>query len=286
MAPHSELAALLRSSRARLDPADVGLPAGGKRRVPGLRREELASLAGVSVDYLVRLEQGRASNPSPAVLGSLARALRLSGEHRDLLFRVAGSAPPSSELVSRHVTPGIQRVVDRLVDSPVGVFAADWEIVLWNPLWAALMGDPTMLARRERNLAWRYFTGPGGPVRHSGDERLAFEQEMVAELRLASGRYPRDRDLTALVDELLSRSDRFRTLWEAFEIVPRVSGRKTIDNPVVGAVTLDCDVLSAPGSDLRLVVYTAEPASEAAAALELLRVTGLQRLSPAEATAP
>jgi transcriptional regulator with XRE-family HTH domain len=134
MAQRTELGVALRAWRDRIRPEEVGLPGGGRRRSPGLRREELAGLAGVSVDYLVRLEQGRATNPSPQVLAALARALRLASTERDLLFTCAGVAAPSARVVSRHISPGLQRVLDRLADTPVGVYTASWEQVTANPL--------------------------------------------------------------------------------------------------------------------------------------------------------
>ncbi|MGW6270121.1 helix-turn-helix domain-containing protein [Streptomyces sp. NPDC055060] len=139
-----EFAQILRAWRDRVRPEDVGLPPGLGRRAPGLRREELALLAGVSVDYIVRLEQGRARNPSPQLLASLARALRLTDVERDHLFRVAGAALPPAGHVPRHVTPTAQRMVDRFRNAPVAVavHTAIYELVLWNPLWATLFGDP------------------------------------------------------------------------------------------------------------------------------------------------
>ena len=145
-----EFAEVLRAWRDRLSPQQVGLPPGTGRRAPGLRREELAGLAGVSVEYLVRLEQGRARNPSPQLLGALARALRLTEDERDHLYRVAGVAPPSTGVVSQHIGPGVQRMLDRLGDVPMGVHSATWDLLWWNPLWAALTGDPSELHSLER----------------------------------------------------------------------------------------------------------------------------------------
>ena len=130
----NELAVILRAWRDRLAPEAAGMPRGSGRRAPGLRREELAALAGVSVDYLVRLEQGRSTSPSPQVLASIARALRLTNEERDHLYRVAGAAVPTKADVPRHLTPSIQRIVDRLGDTPAAVFSATWDLISWNPL--------------------------------------------------------------------------------------------------------------------------------------------------------
>lgn len=273
------LGTYLRTWRARLRPADVGLPAVGPRRARGLRREEVAALAGISVDYLVRLEQGRAVRPSAAVLAALSRALRLDPDERDHLYSVAGHLPPKRTHVSSHVTPGIQRMVDRLGDVPVAVFDAAWTIVLWNPLWAALMGDPSGRAGRERNIAWRTFAGAGGSrVSKTDGAARAFEEFMVADLRRVRANYPDDPELGRLLTDLRRASARFDELWQRHLIVHPDSGPKTIEHPAVGPVTVDCDVLTAVGTDLRVVVYTAAPSSPDAEKLELVRVLGLQGL--------
>src|SRR4051812_17464612 len=194
---HDDLAACLRSWRDRLTPAEAGLPAGRGRRASGLRREEVAALAGLSVDYLTRLEQGRATNPSPSVLAPLARALRLTDAERDHLYRVAGQAPPAGR-ISRHLTPGVQRVLDRLTDVPVVVFDAAWHVVAVNPLGAALLGDLTGEPLRERNILWRHFTGAPSRVIRTAAEAAELEAEAVADLHDALGRYPDDPDLRAL----------------------------------------------------------------------------------------
>jgi transcriptional regulator with XRE-family HTH domain len=271
-----ELAGCLRSWRDRLRPADVGLPAGGHRRAPGLRREEVAQLAGLSVDYLARLEQGRASNPSPSVLAPLARALRLSDDERDHLFRVAGHAEPGAGRIDRHITPSVQRVLDRLADVPVMVFDASWQLIAANALGTALFGDFSGESPRMRNILWRHFTGaPSRVVRAEGEDAPA-EAESVADLRDAVGRYPDDELLRSLVDDLLRVSPRFAELWEQRSVRRRMASRKSFVHPEVGPLTLDCDVLTVGGSDLRLVVYTAAPGTRDFEALALLGAVGLQ----------
>ncbi|MEP6478052.1 MAG: helix-turn-helix transcriptional regulator [Rhodoglobus sp.] len=272
----SELARLLRTWRDRATPADAGLPAGGTRRAAGLRREELAGLAGLSVDYVVRLEQGRSTHPSAQVVGSLARALRLSMDETDHLYRVAGMLPPTSGTVPTHIPPGVHRLLDRLADTPVSVHSASWTMLTWNPLWAALLGDPTARTGRGWNIAWNHFSGGETRVVREATETAAFERSMVADLREASGRYPRDTELAGMVADLQRTSARFAELWAAGEVASHESARKTIDHPLVGRVTFDCDVLSAASSDLRIVAYTAEPGSVDAEKLDLLRVTGIQ----------
>jgi transcriptional regulator with XRE-family HTH domain len=147
------LGAMLRVWRDRLSPAAVGLPAGGARRAVGLRREELSDLAGISVDYLVRLEQGRAENPSPQVAAALARALQLTNTERDHLYRLARLVPPADGEISDHIPPGVHRVLNRLGGAAVAVFAADWQLIWWNRGWAALLGDPSSTPPALRNFA-------------------------------------------------------------------------------------------------------------------------------------
>ncbi|WP_159617965.1 helix-turn-helix transcriptional regulator [Arthrobacter zhaoguopingii] len=275
----SEFATVLRSWRDRTTPAEVGLPPGLGRRSTGLRREELAILANVSVDYLVRLEQGRAKNPSPHVLAALAVALRLTVSERDHLYRAAGAAAPSAQVVPRHITPGVQRIVDRLNDVPVAVFTAAHDILLWNPLWAALIGDPSTLSKADRNLVWRHFTSGHPGVTFDTQHEADFAGDLTSDLRAAVGRYPQDAALTQLVSRLSATSPEFRRRWAEARVAEHRSSRKTIANTPVGPITVDCDVLSAPGSDLRIVVYTTTPGSTDDDKLRLLRVTGLQRFS-------
>lgn len=271
-------ASYLRLWRARIQPEDVGLPDDGRRRTRGLRREELASLAGISVDYLIRLEQGRAVSPSPAVLAALARALRLAPEERDHLYVVAGHAPPRRTNISSEVTPGVRRLVDRLGDVPVGVYDAAWTIILWNGPWAALMGDPSELSGRERNLLWRAFTRPASRVTRTAQEISAFQEAAVADIRRVTGNYPGDVRLQQLVADLRQASPLFEELWQRGTITQPSTGPKTIMHPELGSITLDCDVLTVAGTDLRVVVYTADPASPDAQKLDLLRLGDLQGL--------
>jgi transcriptional regulator with XRE-family HTH domain len=278
-----ELGACLRSWRDRLAPVEAGLPAGGTRRAPGLRREEVAQLAGVSLDYLARLEQGRAIAPSASVLASLARALRLSDDERDHLFRVGGRTAVGDGRMRRHLTPGVQRVLDRLADVPVVVGDAIGEIVATNAMGAALVGDLSGRSARERNVTWRHFTGEPGRVTRTPEETAAVEAELVADLHDALGRYPDDERVTGLIGDLRSRSPRFAELWEERPVARRISGRKTFEHPEVGRMTLDCDVLLAAGTDVRLIVYTAPPGTPAADALALLAAIGLQSFSSHDA---
>ncbi|MGX1854833.1 helix-turn-helix transcriptional regulator [Streptomyces sp. NPDC055299] len=274
----AEFGKAVRRWRDRVPPEAAGLPAGGQRRAAGLRREELAMLAGVSVDYVTRLEQGRATHPSTQVVEALARALRLSTEERAHLFRLAGLAPPGPETVPAYLTPSVQRLLDRLTATPVAVFDAGWTLLVANAPYAALMGDPSARRGNERNGVWRHFLGPGTGARRTPQAQRDHEAVLVADLRAAAERYPADRSLQRLIAELRAGSQRFAELWDAGAAGRREATRKTIDHPRVGPVTLDCDVLTVAGSDLRIMVYTAEPGTEDAERLALLTVLGTQDL--------
>lgn len=274
----TELGQALRRWRDRVSPDSAGLPAGGHRRAAGLRREELALLAGISVDYITRLEQGRSASPSGQIVEALARALRLSGDERAHLFRLAELVPPGPEMVPAHITPSVQRLLDRLVDTPVGVSDAAMTLLVANPMYAALMGDPSGRHGFERNGVWRNFLGMPTRVRHTPREQRAFEVGMVSELRATAGRYPGDRQLRRMVTELRTKSERFAELWDAGVVGRMEASRKTIEHPQVGLLTLDCDLLRVEGSDLHVLVYSAEPGTEAAEKLQLLSVVGTQNL--------
>ncbi len=277
---------VLRAWRDRLSPQEVGIPAGTGRRAPGLRREELAVLVGVSVEYLVRLEQGRAQHPSPQLIGALARALRLTDDERDHLYLAGGAAPPTAGSVSTHITPGIQRMLDRLGDLPVGVHSAAWDLLWWNPLWAALTGDPSELRGLDLNVAWRHFTRAPGVIGFDEHHAAEFSADLAADLREATGRYPQDPGLTMLISGLEAESADFRRHWRDAHVARHRSSTKTATSTPVGPIHIDCDVLTAPGTDLRIVVYTAVPGSVDASKLELLKVMGLQDLRAVPAHGP
>ena len=273
---HGELGAALRAWRDRLAPADAGLPDHGARRAPGLRREELALLAGMSADYITRLEQGRASAPSVQVLTALARALRLTGAEREHLFVLAGQPVPGPGIMPAHITPGLQRLLDQLSGIPVCVHDAAFTLLAWNPLWAALVGDPAGWHGRERNVLWRHFTGTPGRVTHTPEDEPRFEASAVADLRAAAARYPRDTGLQDLVAGLHAASPRFAQLWDGRDVGTHERDHKTVHHPELGPITVDCDVLAAVGSDLRVVAFTAAPGSADADKLRLLSVLGTQ----------
>ncbi|PTM94015.1 helix-turn-helix transcriptional regulator [Streptomyces sp. VMFN-G11Ma] len=274
----TELGKALRRWRDRVSPQAAGLPAGGHRRASGLRREELALLAGISVDYVTRLEQGRAANPSAQVVEALARALRLSGDERTYLYGLAELVPPGPEVVPQYITPSVQRLLDRLVDTPVTVSDAAMTLLLANPMYSALMGDFSGLRGFERNSVWRNFLGRPSRVRHTPEEQRAFHAGLVAELRATSARYPADRQLRRMIGELRAQSERFAELWDAGVVGRLDASHKTIEHPQVGLITLDCDLLRVEENDLHILAYSAEPGTEAAEKLELISVLGTQNL--------
>jgi len=232
------------------------------------------------VDYLTRLEQGRATSPSSQVVEALSRALRLSDLEREHLFRLAGRTPPGLDVVSARVTPSVQRLLDRLANTPVAVYDATWTLIVANAPYEALMGDTSTWRGIERNSVWRHVVGPGTRAVHTAQEQADFNAGLVADLRLTTTRYPADRRLRDLVNELSARSPRFVELWESAEIAPQQdrSRHKIIGHPAVGRITLDCDTLVVAGDDLRITVYTADPGSDDAERLALAIVLGTQAL--------
>jgi transcriptional regulator with XRE-family HTH domain len=275
-----EFGRAVRRWRDRVTPSAVGVPVGGRRRATGLRREELAGLAGISVDYLTRLEQGRATSPSVQVVEALARALRVSDTERDLLFRLAGHAPPGLDVVSSRITPSVQRLLDRLANTPVAVFDATWTLVVANAPYDAVMGPTTGWRGIERNSVWRHLAGPGSRAVQTPEQKAELEARLVADLRLTAARYPADQRLKQLTRDLAAQSPRFVTLWESRALEPHQDSgrRKVIDHPDVGPITLDCDTLIVAADDLRIMIYTAEPETEDAERLALAVVLGTQSL--------
>jgi transcriptional regulator with XRE-family HTH domain len=275
-----EFGRTVRQWRDRVPPVAAGVPVGRRRRAAGLRREELAGLAGISVDYLTRLEQGRATSPSVQVVEALARALRLNDAERELLFRLAGHALPGFDVVSARITPSVQRLLDRLAHTPVAVHDATWTLVIAIAPYDALMGPTTSWRGIERNAIWRHLIGPGTRAVHTPEEQAEFEARLVADLRLTAARYPADQRLKELTRCLAVQSPRFTELWEAGILEPhRDYGRhKVIDHPDVGRITLDCDTLIVAADDLRITIYTAEPETEDTERLALAIVLGTQSL--------
>ncbi|MEU9972843.1 helix-turn-helix transcriptional regulator [Streptomyces sp. NPDC051014] len=275
-----ELADFLRHARTRLDPADVGLAAGARRRTPGLRREEVASLAGMSADYYTRLEQSRGPRPSRQMLTAMARALRLTEDERDHLFHLAGEEPPRREATSTHVRPGLLLVLDRLHDTPALVTTDYGEVLAQNALSRALSGDVLARPPRERNLLRRYFLDPSARDLFPPEDRPAHTRDHVANLRAVAAARPADPVLAALVAELLAGSEEFARLWADHEVAVRRATVKRFLHPAVGLLELDCEVLLNADTHQQLVVHTARPGTASHERLQLLRVVGLQDMTP------
>jgi hypothetical protein len=213
------------------------------------------------------------------VVASLARALRLSTAERDHLYRLAQHVPPAGGAISDHLPPGLQRVLARLGDVAVAVFAADWQLVWWNRGWAVLLGDPSASPSRLRNFARDRFPVDDGPARLAlwpvtEADRHSTDAAVVSDLRRATGRFPQDRRLATLIRELNAGNKRFAELWATGEVSAHREDHKTIHHPSVGPVTVDCDVLTDGDSELKIVIMTAAPGSEDETKLQLTSVTG------------
>lgn len=273
------LADFLRRRRARLAPSDVGLSAGTRRRTPGLRREEVAQLAGMSADYYTRLEQSRGPRPSRQILGALARALRLSDDERDHLFHLGGEEPPRGAHGSGHVRPGLLLVLDRLDDTPAQVVGDLGDVLAQNVMAAALVGDVSARPPAQRNVVRRFFTDPGARELFPHEDHHDLGRAHVAHLRAVLAARPHDAAAAALVAELHSASTEFASLWATHEVAVRRSATKRFRHPVVGTLELDCEVLVSAERDQRLILYTARPGTESYERLRLLKVVGLQDLA-------
>ena len=273
-----QLGDYLRTRRERLRPEDVGLPAGSRRRTPGLRREEVAVLAHISTEYYVRLEQGRAPRPSAEVLAGIAGALRLSPAESEHLHLLAGTAPIPTGRHSREVRPSIVELLDRLPQTAAFVISASFEVLAWNGLAAALMEDFAELSVTDRNLARRAFLDPprSDGALYGISDAAEFRHHVVMQLRSVVARYPSDPSITGLVDELRNGSAEFALLWERHDVQAAPMLTKTFRHPVVGAITVDCDSLALSDRDQHLVLYTAPPGSSDANALALLGVLGAE----------
>jgi transcriptional regulator with XRE-family HTH domain len=266
-----ELAEFLRTRRARVTPADVGLPGGGQRRTPGLRRQEVAQLAGMSIDYYIRLEQGRGPHPSRQVLNALGRALMLGQDERAHLFRLAGQALDLPR-IRDDVPRSMLNLLSFLEEVPAYVIDAKYDILAWNPMANVLMGDLDRHPRDDLNVIRWAFRSPDLAQYIRDEEKGAFVVASVADLRTAVGRYPDDPGLQALIAEMLGLSPEFAELWQRHDVRIRREQRKRMIHPLVGPIDAICQVLTVPDrDDLRLVLYTAEPGSRSHQALRELR---------------
>lgn len=274
------LAEFLRRRREQLQPGDVGLSEGVRRRASGLRREEVSQLALMSTDYYTRLEQQRGPQPSTQILASLARALRLSADERDYLYRVAGHTVPDRILPSDHVAPTLQRVFDRLYDTPALIISTLGETLVQNSLAAALLGDNVGLVGLERYEAYRWFVQPERARAHyPEDDHARNSRAQVAGLRVAYGAMGAKSQAGMLVSELSRRSEEFRELWDRQEVAQRFADHKVLIHPEIGPIEVDCQVLFTEDQGQALLVLTAAPRSDDEEKLRLLGVLGAQQFS-------
>ncbi|MFJ9904116.1 helix-turn-helix transcriptional regulator [Streptomyces sp. NPDC101152] len=282
----AELADFLRRGRARLAPSDVGLTAGARRRTPGLRREEVAQLAGMSADYYTRLEQSRGPRPSRQILTALARALRLTDDERDHLFHLAAEEPPRRGSTSSHVNPGLLLILDRLHDTPAMISTDCGEVLAQNALSRALSGDMSARPPRDRNMLRRFFLDPTARDMFPPEDVPAHARSHVASLRAVAASRPDDPEPAALVAELRSSSEEFARLWAEHEVAVRRQSTKRFRHPAVGLLELDCEILLNETAHHHLIIHTARPGTESHERLRLLRVVGLQDLTAPASSSP
>ncbi|GHE88064.1 XRE family transcriptional regulator [Amycolatopsis deserti] len=272
-----ELAAFLRRRREQLRPEDVGLPAGPRRRATGLRREEVATLAAMSTDYYTRLEQQRGPQPSEQMLAALARALRLTGSERDYLFRISGRNAPTPVVAAAHVAPALQRVLDRLSDTPALILSNLGEVLVQNSLADALYGDRSHLTGWARSEIYRWFTDPAERLIYPEHDRARQGRALVAGLRAALGSMGPQSRAGELVRVLSKASPEFAELWGRHEVAKRFVDHKVLVHPQLGEIEVDCQVLFTEDQSQMLLVLTAPPRTEAAEKLQLLGVVGTER---------
>ncbi len=275
-----ELGAFLRHRREELRPADVGLVAGGRRRAKGLRRDEVAVLATMSTDYYERIEQGRGPRPSPSMLGAISRALRLTLDERDYVYRLAEQTPPPRHHSLGYADPGLMCVLDAVAATvPALVTDELSDVIAQNPLNVALLGPIAGSPGRDSIFVWRWFTDPELRSRYLPDQHESLGREYVADLRAASAVRHLDDGARSLVSALTEASSEFRTIWARQEVAIRHSTLKVLIHPHVGRLDLQCDVVLSPPSGQRLVLFRPQAGTDTAERIDLLRVLGAQAFS-------
>ncbi|MFF5257979.1 helix-turn-helix transcriptional regulator [Actinomadura viridis] len=283
-----ELGAYLRSRREKLKPADVGLITTGRRRTPGLRRDEVALLANMSTDYYERIEQARGPRPSATTLGAIARALRLTPDERDHIYLLAGQTPPRANIDSRYAEPGLMCILDALAPTvPALVCDNLYTILAQNPLNVALLGPLAVTEGRNGNFLWRWFTDPEWRSRYLAEGHEPLGRHYVADLRATVARRGQDAFARRFVSALCTRSAEFKRIWERRDVAVRKSVRKVILHPEVGRLDLECDAVVSPPSAQRLVLFRPQPGTGTAERLEMLGVVGTEIFArdPAATTA-
>ena len=273
------LAAFLRRRRASLQPEDVGLSRGPRRRTEGLRREEVAALSNMSTDYYARLERATGPQPSEQMVAAIAQGLHLTLDERDHVFRLAGHRPPARGASSEHISPGLLRILDRLDDTPAEIVTELGETLRQTRMGVALTGDAARFEGPARSLGYRWFTDASARAPYPREEQHLLSRVYASGLReLLAARGPGSR-AARLADLLLARSEEFRALWDEQEVGVRPPEVKRFEHPEVGSLELSCQTLLDPDQSHRLLVYTAAPGTDSSEKLRLLSVIGSQRLS-------
>ncbi|MFD6285636.1 helix-turn-helix domain-containing protein [Streptomyces sp. NPDC060205] len=278
-AKYTELGVFLRSRRDRIRPSDVGFPAGPRRRVPGLRRDEVAQLAGASVDYYNELERGAGSQPSEQMLAALARALRLTADERDYLYRLADRPVPVSGGPASHVHPGMLDLLGRLTSTPAQVITDLHVTLVQNPLAVALLGDHSGFRGARASLVHRWFTEPDTRRLYPEADHEAQSRVFVADLRAAAARREKkDREAGALISHLLDTSAEFAALWAVHDVAFRRDDRKRLNHRTLGLVEVNCLNLFSEDGRQRLLWFTPAVGTDSADLLDLLAVIGTQEV--------
>ena len=275
-----ELGTFLRSRRDRIRPADVGLPTGPRRRVPGLRRDEVAQLAGASVEYYIELERGAGSQPSEQMVAALARSLRLTSDERDHLYHLAGRPVPRHGGPASHVHPGMSDLLDRLT-APAQVITDLHVTLVQNRLARALVGDEGRHTGLAASYVHRWFLDPQGRHAYPEEDHPSQSRAFVADLRAALARRDaRDTEASTLLAALLAGSPEFVELWEEHDVAFRRDDRKRIIHPTLGVLEVNCLNLFSEDGRQRLLWFTPAAGTDAAERMELLGVVGRQDLTP------
>ncbi|WP_405946218.1 helix-turn-helix transcriptional regulator [Streptomyces prunicolor] len=275
----SSLGTFLRTRRAALQPEDVGLRRGQRRRAPGLRREEVAELCTMSADYFARLERGDGPQPSEQMLAAIARGLRLTPDERDHLFLLGGYRTAHRDLRLQHVSPGLMRVMDGLADTTAQVMGPLGETLLQTPSAVALLGEQTRYTGNSRSATYRWFTDPAERARYDPEDHDDNSRTNVALLRTAVTRNGPNSPAAGLADVLRRTSDEFARLWERHEVGLRWSETKRFVHPQVGRLDLYCQLLLEPDQGQSLLIFTATPGTESHQKLALLTVLGTDRFT-------
>lgn len=272
----NELGSFLRARRALLSPLDVGRHGEPHRRVPGLRRNEVAELAQISVEYYIDLEQGRGRRPSDQVVAALARALRLDRDERDYLFGLAGVATPPTHGPAAHVDAAMLDLLGKLTGAPAQLFTDLYELVAQNDLATALLAEPLAVSGPQDSQVRRWFLEPDvARSRYEPDTRAGMSRSYVADLRATSGRRPADARVTRFIDSMRAESAEFADLWDSAAVQVRRSGPHQVVHPSLGLIDLQCTGMLSEDGRHRLVWYTPRVGGRAAEQLELLTVVGM-----------